>query len=122
VEEDHDAVGGQMAVRLHVSRTDRVRGGEGGDRVLDDALRVVGNESAMSQHTRSRAGGEPRVAHEGSAGGVAVVAGGLGASPASVRAANALPRPFIASVNSLGMIHSLLDALSLIFGSVCRYW
>ena len=29
--------------------------------------------------------------------------------------------PFIASVNSLGMIHILFEAPSLIFGSVCRY-
>ena len=42
--------------------------------------------------------------------------------PAAARPPNASPMPFSASVNSLGMIHILLDALSAIFGRVCRYW
>ena len=36
--------------------------------------------------------------------------------------AKAEPMPFRAEVSSLGTIQSLLDALSAIFGRVCRYW
>jgi hypothetical protein len=115
------------------SRRPRARG-DRGEGVLDDALRPGRDESAMGEDAGPGRRGTRRASGGGGgrapAGGVAAAAaasaraaGGRGAPPEHPAGAGSerRPMPFIASVNSLGMIHSLFGA-SLIFGSVCRYW
>ncbi len=106
---------------------DGVGGGDRGEGVLDHAVRSVlrRHEAAVREDPRVRGTLEPAVGHgAGGAGrsssGVAV---GVVRSAMSVTdPANAVLMPLSASVNSLGMIQSLLEALSAIFGRVCRYW
>ena len=126
MEEHHDAVGGEVAVRLDVAAAGGVRGGDGGERVLDDGVRGIlgGHEAAVGEDARSRRALEPRVRH--GAGGSAIEAGPArrraAAAASAIEPEKAPLMPLSASVNSLGMIQSLLEALSAILGSVCRYW
>ena len=66
VEENDDAIGGQVAVRLDVHRTGRVRGRHRGERVLDDAVRDVvrRQQPAVGEDPRPRGALEPAVRHD----------------------------------------------------------
>ena len=109
--EEHDvAIASEVAVGLDEDGAGLLRGRDGCVGILSD--RVVERQSTVGEDARVRRIGEVRVGHTYSSG------VGLAAS----RGPNAPETPLRASVNSLGMIHSLLDALSLIFGRVCRYW
>src|SRR6218665_379395 len=111
VEQHNVAVGGDVTVGLDVFGTRRVCGGEGCGRVLPHTgvLARRGDKTAVGEDSGVTRLLEVRVRHA-----PGVFVGGFGV--------NAEPMPLSASVSSLGMIHSLLDELSLIFGSICRYW
>ena len=123
MEEHHRAVGGQMTVRFDIPCAGRMCGRDGGERVLDDTVGDVsrGDQPAVREHARARGAVEPAVGHDtgGSAG---LTSGAVRWATSATDPANAVLMPLSASVNSLGMIQSLLDALSAILGSVCRYW
>ena len=109
--EQHDlAVPGEMTVGLDVGRASALRRGNRCVGVLRN--RFVNRQPPVRKDARVWRVDEVRVGHACSS----------GADFAASRAPNAPDTPLSASVNSLGMIQSLLDALSLIFGSVCRYW
>lgn len=114
VEQHHVAVRGDLAVRLDVLRTGGMSGREGRGRVLPDAgvLALRGDETAMGEDSGVPRLREVRVRH---------APGSVLVGPCPGFGVNALPIPFSASVSSLGMIQSLLDWPSLIFGSICRY-
>ena len=104
-----------------------MRGRDGREGVLGDAvgLALRRDQSTVREHPRCRGAREPGVRHDGSVG----AGDGAGGIAASVRRAMSFTEPakaplmpLSASVNSLGMIQSLLEALSAIFGRVSRYW
>src|SRR5690606_18709316 len=111
VEEDHISVSGHLTVGLDVLRSRGLRGRECTRRVLPQRRLAVRDEAAVREDPRVPRPGEEGVRH----------APGC-EPPGPWRGVNALPMPLRASVSSLGTIHSLLDGLSLIFGSICRYW
>jgi hypothetical protein len=126
MEEDHDPVPGQVAVRLDVQGPGGMSLGDGREGVLGDTVLGgdVRDESAMGQHSRRRRGGEPRMRHDAEGpSGCDAARGAASRTAASSSVPEKAPETFFrASVNSLGMIHSLLAEPSLILGSVCRYW
>lgn len=117
VMEEHDVtVCGDLAVGLYVLGSRGMSGCEGGGRVVPDTgiLARRGEKTTMGEDSRM-----PRLAEIG----VRHTPGGglVGGWPDPGRGVKAVPMPLSASVSSLGMIHSLLDWPSLIFGSICRY-
>src|SRR5690606_16677621 len=86
---------------------------ESARRVLPQGRVADGHQAAMGEDPRVPRSGEERMRH---------ASGRESADAEPGRGVKALPIPLSASVSSLGMIHSLLDELSLIFGSICRYW
>lgn len=118
VEEDDVAVRGQVAVRLEIERPRRPARREGGDRVLGDVLGIGRHETAVGEDAGGRLTEEPRVGHD-----VGVVpSAGFGFEACASEPPKAVLNELRAFVNSLGMIQSLFEELSLIFGSICRYW
>ena len=100
-----------------------VGGGHGGEGVLHDAVArgIRRHQPAVREDARASRALEPGGSRAGgSRGGRVVGAGSLVAACAETSERRLIP--LSASVNSLGMIQSLLDALSAILGSVCRYW
>lgn len=119
MKQDDIAVGGDVAVGLEIHRSGRTARGEGGQGILRDVLGVPRNESSVGEDAGLRLTEEPRMRHD---------VGVVPPAPVSALFVRLSPPPkavlkeLRAFVNSLGMIQSLLDALSLIFGRVCRYW
>lgn len=95
----------QTTIRLDVGHACGVRRRERSDRVFDHIGGVRQHETPMRKDARSRFALEKGVRH-----------GCVSRPPL-----NPFPKVFSASVSSLGMIQSLEEALSLIFGRVCRY-
>ena len=107
---DHrDAVGGDVHVRLDVRHADGERLARTASSVFSGA---VDREPAVREHPRGSGGEVP----------VAGCADPYFAGRLATPAKNPSLMPLRASVNSLGMIQSLFDSPSAIFGSVCRYW
>lgn len=115
MEQHHVAVCCHLAIGLDVFDSGSVCCCKSGGRVLPHAGAFAhrGNETAVGENsgiTRSR---KKRVGH---------APGGVLGGVWSGFGVNADPMPLRASVSSLGMIQSLLEWPSLIFGSICRYW
>lgn len=112
VEEHHVAIGRHLAVCLDVVDTGGVSDGERRRCVLPDAgiLARRGDQTAVSEDSGMPCLREVRVRHAPGR----VLLG----PPWPGFGVKALPMPLRASVSSLGMIHSLLDWPSLIFGSI----
>ena len=115
VEEHHVAARCDLTIGLDVLDAGGMGGRESPGGVLPDAgvLARRGDQTTVGEDSGIPRLREVRVRH---------APGSVFDGPWPGFGVNALPMPLSASVSSLGMIQSLLDCPSLIFGSICRYW